>query len=298
MKNKLVVKRTIVCRVLLFVFILTVVGFVYTLIILFHIEPSVRRQQSLDDFSILNTPEIPDRPPAIDPQFVRPPLILEPELESYPLYTNLLSIITAWNPDNPDPPPVFNEVLQRFNYSDPGERDAALKYRDAELPFKLYDVHEFSDIVEKWTDDYLVTEFAKARSVTRVDKSESNHFRKWDEKVRVSKNYKPPTEILKKVSFKDWLRLAKYADNIRLSDDRAHYYFLAHDGVGGKGETFLSRDLSLFSTLTPNFFVPNVNDNKAVACRLSTRGIISEDHYDNGKVCCNSRVDRQLLLDS
>ena len=58
----------------------------------------------------------------------------------YPLYKSLLSIVEAWNPDDPDPPTQFEETLQHFNYSNLYERQLAEQYRNAELPFKIYNV--------------------------------------------------------------------------------------------------------------------------------------------------------------
>jgi hypothetical protein len=40
----------------------------------------------------------------------------------YPVFNSLLNIIQNWNPDVADPPPVFYETLQHFNYSNPHER--------------------------------------------------------------------------------------------------------------------------------------------------------------------------------
>lgn len=59
---------------------------------------------------------------------------------NYPVYKSLLSIIEAWNPDDPDPPEQFEETLQHFNYSNQVERQLAEQYRNAELPFKLYNI--------------------------------------------------------------------------------------------------------------------------------------------------------------
>jgi hypothetical protein len=54
-------------------------------------------------------------------------------------YDSLLNIVTNWGPDNPEIPATFKESLQHFNYSNPIERDIAYKFRDAEIPFKVYE---------------------------------------------------------------------------------------------------------------------------------------------------------------
>jgi hypothetical protein len=49
--------------------------------------------------------------------------------------------------------PVHPQV---FNYSDPFERAVAAKYRDAEVPFKVYGVPDVEAVTQKWTDEYLL----------------------------------------------------------------------------------------------------------------------------------------------
>jgi hypothetical protein len=64
----------------------------------------------------------------------------------YPLYKPLLDIIREWNPDDPEIPSSFTETLQHFNYSCPVEREIAAKFRDAEVPFKLYDIPNVNEV--------------------------------------------------------------------------------------------------------------------------------------------------------
>ncbi len=53
--------------------------------------------------------------------------VIWPSIESepssnYPPMQSMLDVVMNWNPDIPDPPSVFTETLQHFNYSDPAER--------------------------------------------------------------------------------------------------------------------------------------------------------------------------------
>ena len=73
----------------------------------------------------------------------------------YPKYDNLLNTVTNWNPDEPVVPNNFKETLMHFNYSNPIERQMALEYREAELPFKVYNIPEFKHTQDLWTDEYL-----------------------------------------------------------------------------------------------------------------------------------------------
>ena len=97
-----------------------------------------------------------------------------PSNQSYPKFTPLLDVIKRWSPDNPDIPSTFNESLLHFNYSDPLERSYAIKFRNAELPFKVYDIPEFDYVKDLWTNEYLNDVFKD--ELNYVERSKSNHF--------------------------------------------------------------------------------------------------------------------------
>ena len=71
-------------------------------------------------------------------RFTKPPV--KPYDSSYLQLTNLWEIVQRWNPDNVSMPVPFRETLAVLNYSDPHERSLAEAYRNAEVPFKIYDV--------------------------------------------------------------------------------------------------------------------------------------------------------------
>jgi Cupin-like domain len=81
---------------------------------------------------------------------------------SYPPLQTLGDMMTNW-PQDQDFPGAHQrpipEVLLRFNYSNPEELELAAKFRDAELPFKLYDIPEVTAATLKWTDDYVAENF-------------------------------------------------------------------------------------------------------------------------------------------
>lgn len=85
-------------------------------------------------------------------------------MSHYPKYRSLLSLLMQWSPNDPTPPKGFSESLQHFNFSDPSERALAQRYRDAELPFKVYDVPMFNHVSRKWTKQYLSLNFRSTRS--------------------------------------------------------------------------------------------------------------------------------------
>jgi len=197
------------------------------------------------------------------------------------LYQPLLSLIEAWNPDNPDPPAIFHETLPHFNYSNPVERAMAASYRDAEVPFKIYNIPEFMKTSSLWTDEYLVNAFHE-HGEQHVEKSKNNHFMFWAMRGRNVKDYIPPTEVVK-LKFESWLQEAYAADQNKAPNTTSHLYFMTGSPPRDYGNTFVARDLPLFSTRSNNFFITNVGANKGIQCRFSMRGIIAESHYDSGK---------------
>lgn len=55
-------------------------------------------------------------------------------------------------------------------------------YRNAELPFKIYDIPNVEEVRRKWTDSYLV-DAMNARIQYKVEQSTNNHFMYWQHKV-------------------------------------------------------------------------------------------------------------------
>ena len=90
-------------------------------------------------------------------KYVFPPLLTQPppDSSSYPPLQPLGSLLAAWPQDEDHPSAIIHETLQHFNYSNPAERDAARRFREAKLPFKLYDIPEVDAAALKWTDAYV-----------------------------------------------------------------------------------------------------------------------------------------------
>ena len=74
----------------------------------------------------------------------------------YPRKYNMTTILNNWNPDNTVIPSQHYDSLCHFNYSDPVQLQQAYDYREAEVPFVVYNVPEVDDVVRKWSDlDYI-----------------------------------------------------------------------------------------------------------------------------------------------
>ena len=82
----------------------------------------------------------------------------------------------AVEPDNVSIPVPFRETLAVLNYSDPHERSLAEAYRNAEVPFKIYDVPDVEYARDAWTDVYLTEQFDRKGNQFKVEESENNHF--------------------------------------------------------------------------------------------------------------------------
>lgn len=227
---------------------------------------------------------------------IRYPAIESYDEHHYPKYNPLLSRIEEWNPDNPDVPADFTETLMHFNFSNPQERNMAMAYRNAEVPFKVYDVPFVSAVMEKWTDDYLSRALREGGKASRhVEKSESNHFMYWalkPWKKQRNQSYKSPTEIVTaEMDFDQWLPYAQKADHdktrpVANKEDKQHdpYYYLMTNALkGDHAATFVARDIPVFSEGRKNFFIPKPDLNKGIQCRFGMRGIIAEAHYDSGR---------------
>ena len=242
------------------------------------------------------------RPPKVDytkHTYEYPKLMDEPPAKGgYPQLETLGDMFQRWPQNNLDEPPTpFVERLLHFNYSNPEERAAALKFRQAELPFKLYDVPEVTAAGIQWTDDYVSQHFdtphsflsgGPPRSQGKCQESANHFFAFFTPPLwKVSTMGAPPTRN-NDWSFKQWARHARYADAVGLAEDRPHFYWQA--GVpkeeryqSEKQWTFVSKDLPSFSSPTPTFFCFNPDEQKGIQCRFGERGVTAATHHDAGR---------------
>ena len=161
-------------------------------------------------------------------------------------------------------------------------------YRNAEMPFKLYDVPNINQVRQKWTSSYLAHRLRF--HVANVERSESNHFMYFSTSKRgTPKGYKPPQDTTF-LTYPQFHHIAKDADKHRLPHNATHYYFTLNSAPKNAQLTarltsaeFVSADLPIFSTPTDNFFIPNVRRHKGIQCRFGMRGVVAAAHYDSGR---------------
>jgi hypothetical protein len=230
-----------------------------------------------------------------------------------PCIFKLKDLLDDWNPDDthedkwitsrahPDQPNSNgNGVVRRFDYSDPDERSLALKYREAELPFIVYNVKELNDAVPKFSAKELLTNFGHMPRM--VERSSSNHFMYYTAKVDGDLAFHWPTwrppQIDLPLTFAKFLRLAEHADqtsfyyNSKSNNNQGtppgntglHYLTIsAHEG----GITpWIANTLPYFSDRKrdgDNFFIVDADGYHGINCRFGMRGVIAEAHFDGAR---------------
>lgn len=224
-------------------------------------------------------------------KLVEPPTILG----EYPKLTPMKDLMEIWPQDDLDhPPATIEEDLIHFDYNKPHELEAARKFRDAKLPFKLVNVPEVVAAGGKWTDEYLTINFDGEigsngpRSKGSCQESPDNFFAFHQrEKWRVETLGLPPTRS-NHWTYAKWAQHARYADKVGLNATQPHFYF--ESGVDKeerhkdkKRWSFVSRDLPSFTSPSETFFVFEPDEQKGIQCRFGERGVTAATHYDMGR---------------
>jgi hypothetical protein len=235
------------------------------------------------------------------------------DTNNYPIYQSLSKTLLAWNPDVTDIPSNFIEHIQSFDFSNQTERQWAAEYRDQEVPFKAYNIPEFTSLSAKWTDEYLANKLKSANA--HVERANDNHFMYYrsgnsnnkhqqEQRYREEKQEEQAHQDKVDMSFKDWLKIAKDADRLKIGSSAKHYYYsiststMKPPHVKGNNNDkkkeiaaanlrarfgFVEEDILLFDPNKDNFFSWDPDSNKGIQCRFGMRGVIAEAHYDNGK---------------
>lgn len=221
-----------------------------------------------------------------DPNKYRyPKLLKQPNNSLYPKLSTLKQLMDHW-PQDEDNNGTIVETLLHFNYSNTKERAMAQRFRDAELPFKLYDIPELRTVATKWTDEYLSEQFdSGATPIWRrkslpikpapgtAQESVDNFFAFFiPQHWKIDYHGLPPSRN-NNFDFAVWAQHARYADAVQLSPHQPHFYWQC--GVSAQErfqtmaeQTFVTRDLRLFSTQRENFFVFDMEKQKGIQVSL------------------------------
>lgn len=243
---------------------------------------------------------------------------------TYPVLEPLENLLQNWPQDDDDgatTTTTIHERLLHFNFSDPDELRMAQRFREAELPFKLYDIPDIDAATTKWTDAYLSRMFDADRRCAAGDPTANNRMCRPLDSVTTQESrtnffayYKVPKWRLLSLGlppqrYNDWdyatfTRHAVYADRVRLQANYPHYYFKADDlwvpsdhHHSNPQPSFISRDLPLFAPDEPNFVVFSPATKKGVVCRFGERGVVAAAHFDaiRNMVAMISGAKRYLL---
>ena len=223
-----------------------------------------------------------------NPDKYRYPPLMEalPTTGGYPRMISLGDMMDAWDQDK-DNMGVITETLQHFDFSDLKEMAVAKRFRDAMLPFKLYNVPELARATALWTDEYVAQGMAES-NLGLCQESPNNFFAfyvqpKWNE---FSMGL-PPTNN-NDFDYQKWSQHAIYADNKPLASDQPHFYWQVGVKAGERNRpkdlwSFISRDLPSFSANETNFILFNPEEQKGIQCRFGERGVVAATHYDGGR---------------
>eukprot|EP00585_Thalassiosira_rotula_P002800 CAMPEP_0196148568 /NCGR_PEP_ID=MMETSP0910-20130528/27977_1 /TAXON_ID=49265 /ORGANISM="Thalassiosira rotula, Strain GSO102" /LENGTH=535 /DNA_ID=CAMNT_0041411297 /DNA_START=77 /DNA_END=1684 /DNA_ORIENTATION=- len=229
-------------------------------------------------------------------EYEYPDIMYDPPNDgTYPALEKMSTIFETWGQDDLDSPPdTLVEVLQHFDFQDQEQMEAATKYRDLELPFKVYNIPEVRAAHKKWTDEYVASHFNgendddAPQSRGSCQQSQDNFFAFHRPPLWSVELLGAPPSVDLEWTFDKWARHAVYADEVSLPKTEKHYYF--QSGVNReerhkkwKHWTFVSRDLPSFSNPEPTFFGFNPPAQKGIQCRFGERGVTAATHYDGGR---------------
>ena len=208
--------------------------------------------------------------------YVEPPDCPPVPAPGYPRHYGAMEVLSNWPPDDTRVPERHYGSLCRFDYET--ERDTAFAYRDAEVPFIVYNVPSVDETVEKWADVQYLQGRLKRRQY-RTEQSKNNHFMFWNGKKKgrsaFDKAFEEPTKIIK-MTFDEWISHALRAESPEKPLDSTHYYFR----VGDKEEPWIRKeDVTIFSG-AKNLFMKEPQFQRGIHCRFGMRSVIAESHYD------------------
>mmetsp|Transcript_3795 Transcript_3795/g.7259 ORF Transcript_3795/g.7259 Transcript_3795/m.7259 type:complete len:552 (+) Transcript_3795:212-1867(+) len=212
---------------------------------------------------------------------------------NYPYAWNVKEVLDNWAPDDPNPREYIYQGLCVFDYET--EREKAMKYREAELPFVIRDDPRVLRTVERWAQDGYLQRLLGENTRYRTEYSPNNHFMYWMRPKKknmqdhtVPDDWKPPTEMTR-MPFSEWLHHANVTDD-KLGPDMEHWYFRLI-GCGEMGRNcdkdsseYLFDELPFFQPRDGNpLYMPEPRRQKGIHCRFGMKGVIAENHFDGSR---------------
>lgn len=207
--------------------------------------------------------------------------------KNYPFAWSILDVLGHWNPDDTEIPSMIHQGLCTIDWKDPKQRKIAVHYRKNEFPFLVKNHPQIWKTASKWANyDYLLKMLGKEK-LYRNEYSTKNHMMYWKLRGRQKgpDGWQPPTKNVE-LSFPDWYEKAEKLENIDEDPtNNEHFYLRLNGAIGRKPKEsknlFLYDDLPFFSPeKQSDIFMVDPSDARGINCRLGSKGVIAEAHYD------------------
>jgi len=208
---------------------------------------------------------------------------MEPE-EGYPKAYPILDMLKNWPADDTVIPPMHHDSLCHFDFQNETELKAAYAYRQAEVPFVVFNIPEVDEVVRKWSNlDYLVQRLG-SRTKYRTETSKNNHFMYWRGgshggflRNPDGSKWSPPTGLAS-LTFEEWLETSVKGQNVSL-ENRVHQYFR----VSSDSDTNWLFDELPFFKPKKSLMMVEPREQRGIHCRFGMRSVIAEAHFDGSR---------------
>lgn len=209
----------------------------------------------------------------------------KPPTKSYPRKVSIQDIVANWNPDNTTPPTRMYRTICQFDYQK--EFHMALIYRNAEVPFQLYNVPEMEEVVHKWSDDSYLR-----RRLGRVTKykceasnpgGEVNHGANHFMYTNGQSTSKPPPIKHVRLTWDEWLRKVDDGEKLPVDTPDSRFYFrFSASSPSDSQAGWLFKELPFFQP-KPSIFLREPQGQRGIHCRFGMAGVIAEAHWDGSR---------------
>lgn len=226
-----------------------------------------------------------------------------------------IDTILLWNPDDINIPIIANDMVQynvpRFDFMNDQQNRASISYRDADLPFVLFNIPLLTDTSALWTNEFFRYKFGNTKRDVEV--SESNKFVYYTLKNKLSfgsnlVGWKAPQKDVS-MTYEEFSNLMNATDNINIVQNNrnsSHYYLtisaregLRTDWVTEAFPYFTSKDDELIAKRGFDVFRRNSEhlkftkqahpetvfrdtvEYKGINCRIGSAGSSAAAHFDS-----------------
>jgi hypothetical protein len=212
--------------------------------------------------------------------FDRPAPCPEFPTSDYPKEYPIMSLVRNWNPDDSVIPPRHYDSLCHFDFAT--EQHKAYNYRDADVPFVVYNVSDLDMTAARWSNpDYLVKLLGARVSYRSEVNAQNNHFMYWRPATssykrthkKEMKNWKEPTGE-QMLTYSRWLEYAIKGQESPLNSTEYKYF-----RASSSADSWQPHELRIFKR-RKSLFVIKPGAQHGIHCRFGMRSVIAEAHWD------------------